>query len=134
MAFPDFSKPFILDTDASSTGLDAVLSQFSDGGTEYVVAYWSPSLSKPERQLHMLATAAKDHSWSWKDHLKTVCFAYNTTAHSTTNFTPFYFMSSQLIKCITQLQIVMSHRPQAKVMKDLVSRCRRDPLLLQIPQ
>jgi len=81
MAFPDFSKPFILDTDASSTGLDAVLSQFSDGGTEYVVAYWSPSLSKPERQLHMLATAAKDHSWSWKDHFEdgVLCLQHHCT-------------------------------------------------------
>ena len=42
--------------------------------------------------LHMLATAAKDHPWSWEHHLRKVCFAYNTSVHSTTGFTPFYLL------------------------------------------
>ena len=50
LVFPDFSKPFILDTDASATGLGAVLSQVGDDGREHVVAFGSRALSKPERQ------------------------------------------------------------------------------------
>lgn len=49
LSFPDFSKPFILDTDASSTGIGAVLSQKQDDGTETVIAYASRTLTKPER-------------------------------------------------------------------------------------
>ena len=50
MAFPDCTKPFILDTDASDIGIGAVLSQFDVNGRERVNAYASRTLSKPERR------------------------------------------------------------------------------------
>ena len=50
LAFPDVSKPFILDTDACDTGLGGVLSQIQEDGSERVIAYASKSLTKPERQ------------------------------------------------------------------------------------
>ena len=50
LTYPDYSKPFILDTDASDTGIGAVLSQVDDNGDERVVAYASRLLSKPERR------------------------------------------------------------------------------------
>eukprot|EP00731_Ephydatia_muelleri_P003189 Em0001g3189a len=44
LAFPDFSKTFLLDTDACETGIGAVLSQEHDG-LERVVAYASRTLT-----------------------------------------------------------------------------------------
>ena len=49
LAFPDFTKEFILDTGASDTGIGAVLSQMQDNGLERVVAYASRVLTKAER-------------------------------------------------------------------------------------
>ena len=50
LAHPDFSLPFILDTDASSSGLGAVFSQKHADGKEHVVAYASRTQSKSERR------------------------------------------------------------------------------------
>ena len=50
LAYPDFKKSFILDTDASDTGIGGVLSQLDDDGRERVIAYGSRLLSKAERR------------------------------------------------------------------------------------
>ena len=49
LAYPRPECQFTLDTDASDTGIGAVLSQIIDG-EEHVIAYASRSLSKPERR------------------------------------------------------------------------------------
>ncbi|XP_075919984.1 uncharacterized protein LOC142922927 [Petromyzon marinus] len=49
LAYPDFSVPFVLDTDASNTGIGGVLSQKVDG-IERVVAYGSRVLSLAEQR------------------------------------------------------------------------------------
>lgn len=49
LAFPDHSRSFILDTDASNTGIGCVLSQVQNNGSECVIAYSSRVLSKSER-------------------------------------------------------------------------------------
>jgi predicted aspartyl protease len=48
LGYPDMNDPFTLDTDASGFGIGAVLSQIHEG-TERVVAYFSKTLGKAER-------------------------------------------------------------------------------------
>ena len=50
LAYPDFLKPFTLETDASVLGLGAVLSQQQDDGHLHPVAYASRALSPQEKR------------------------------------------------------------------------------------
>eukprot|EP01117_Protostelium_nocturnum_P013214 TRINITY_DN4915_c0_g1_i4.p1 TRINITY_DN4915_c0_g1~~TRINITY_DN4915_c0_g1_i4.p1 ORF type:complete len:1172 (+),score=124.10 TRINITY_DN4915_c0_g1_i4:812-4327(+) len=47
---PNFSKPFIIATDASKVDISAILSQKDERGLEYVIAYSSRLLSDSERR------------------------------------------------------------------------------------
>ena len=49
-AYPDFTKEFILDADASNSAIGAVLSQLGLDGWEHVIAYGSRLVTKSERQ------------------------------------------------------------------------------------
>ena len=48
LVFPDFDKPFLLETDASKEELGAVLSQKQSDGRYHPVAFGSHSLRKPD--------------------------------------------------------------------------------------
>ena len=52
LAFADFKKPFLLETDASIEGLGAVLSQEQDDGHYHPVAYASCSLKGGKLKYH----------------------------------------------------------------------------------
>ena len=51
LRYPDPSREYILDTDASNGAVGAVLSQIQDDGREGVVAYFSKTLIPAEREL-----------------------------------------------------------------------------------
>ena len=42
--------------------------------------------------LNMLATHCKNNPWNWEEHLQKVCFAYNTSIHTSTGYSPYYLM------------------------------------------
>jgi len=50
LAFPNFTKPFILHTDASDVAIGAVLAQRDEEGREKVIGYASKSMSPAERR------------------------------------------------------------------------------------
>ena len=52
LAFPDFDKPFLLETDASGRGLGAVLSQKQADGWYHPIAYASRVMNETEQRYH----------------------------------------------------------------------------------
>ena len=58
LVFPDFNKPFLLETDASKEGLGVVLSQKQDDGCYHPVAFGSRML------MHHLSKTIIALSWS----------------------------------------------------------------------
>ena len=52
LAFPDFNKPFLLETDASGKGLGAVLSQKQTDGRYHPIAYASRIMNDTEQRYH----------------------------------------------------------------------------------
>ena len=52
LAFPDFDKPFLLETDASGRGLGAVLSQKQADGWYHPIAYASQVMNETEQRYH----------------------------------------------------------------------------------
>ena len=57
LVYPDYSKPFILETDASLKGLGAVLSQKGDNNEIRVIAYASRSLRPSEKSMRDYSSA-----------------------------------------------------------------------------
>ena len=53
MAFPDFTKPFVLHTDACQDGLAGILYQKQDTGKMGVIAYGSRTLTPSEKNYHL---------------------------------------------------------------------------------
>ena len=70
LKFTDYSKPFVLETDASSDRLGAVLLQEGEDGKLHPIAYGSQSLTKAERNYHSGKTEFLALKWAVTDHFK----------------------------------------------------------------
>jgi len=92
LAFADYTKPFILHTDASGTGLGAVLLQQQEDSSERVIAYASRGLRRSERNYpaHKLEFLAL--KWAITD--KFHDYLYATTFTVTTDNNPLTYVMS----------------------------------------
>ena len=70
LVFPDFEKPFLLETDASKEGLEAVLSQEQSDGWYHPVAIGSCSLTLVEKNYHSSKLEFLMLKWSVTEHFK----------------------------------------------------------------
>ena len=68
--FPDFKKPFLLETDASKEGLGAVLSQKQSDGWYHPIAFGSRSLTPAEKNYHSSKLEFLTLKWSVMEHFK----------------------------------------------------------------
>ena len=81
LAYPDFSKPFVLHTDASGKGLGADLEQVQADGTSHPIAYASRTLSKHEAKYGITELEALAVVWALRH------FRAYLLGHSCTVFT-----------------------------------------------
>ena len=70
LVFPNFKKPFLLETDASKEGLGAVLSQKQNDGQYHPIAFGSHSLTPAEKNYHSSKLEFLALKWSVTEHFK----------------------------------------------------------------
>ena len=70
LAFADYTKDFLLETDASKEGLGAVLSQKQEDGWFHLVAYGSWALSTHEKNYHSTKLEFLALKWAVMEHFK----------------------------------------------------------------
>ena len=70
LSFADYSKPFLLETDASKDGFGAVLLQKGDDGRCHPIAYGSKALSKSEKNYHSSKLEFLALKWAVTEHFR----------------------------------------------------------------
>ena len=78
LAFPDYSAPFVLYTDASGTGIGAVLMQQDARGKNHVLAYASRTLNTAESNYSVTHLETLAVVWSLK-HFRDIVLGYPIT-------------------------------------------------------
>ena len=81
LVFPDFNKPFLLETDASKEGLGVVLSQKQDDGRYHPVAFGSRTLTQSEQNYHSSKLEFLALKWSVTETLQRIlslCSVYSS--------------------------------------------------------
>ena len=81
LAYPSFDQEFVLETDASISGLGAVLAQVQSDGKLHPIAYASRSLSPPERNYGITELETLAVVWSMSH------FHYYLYGHKVTVYT-----------------------------------------------
>ena len=117
LGFADYSLPFILQTDASGTGLGVVLSQIQDGH-ERVISYGSRSLNQaesryPAHKLELLAI-----KWSITDKFRDYLFGNKFTVMTDNNPLVYITTSAKLdatgqrwVAALSQFNFSIKYKP-----------------------
>jgi len=117
LALPDWSRPFIVDTDASDTGIGAVLSQTSANGQEHVISYASRLLTKAECNYCVTRKAVVSFLHHFRQYLIGVKFVICTNHGALTLLQNFKSPEGQLARRLEKLQefeFSIVHRPGRK--------------------
>ena len=70
LVFPDFDRPFLLETDSSKEGLEVVLSQKQEDGHYHPIAFGSRSFTPAEKNYHSSKLEFLALKWSITEHFK----------------------------------------------------------------
>ena len=92
LAYPDFDLPFILHTDASSTGLGCGLFQIQHGSIR-VIGYGSRTLTGSEEKYHSSKLEFLALKWAICDHFKDYLF-YSPHFEVYTDFNPLTYIKT----------------------------------------
>ena len=68
LAFADYTKPFLLETDVSKDGLEAVLLQKQEDGQYHPVTYGSRALMPHEKNYHLTKLEFLALKWAVTEH------------------------------------------------------------------
>ncbi len=82
LAFPNYKKPFILCTDASSLGVGAVLMQASESQRPHVIAYASRVLNSAESKYSMTHLETLAVVWALKHFRGILVYGYPITVYT----------------------------------------------------
>ena len=70
LAFADYNKPFLLETNASKDGLGAVLLQKDENGKYHPITYGSKAFSKSEKNYHSSKLEFLPLKWAVTEHFQ----------------------------------------------------------------
>ena len=85
LVFPDFNKPFLLETDASKEGLGVVLSQKQDDRCYHPESFGSRMLTPSEQNYHSSKLEFLALKWSITEHFKEYLAYAPFTVHTDNN-------------------------------------------------
>ena len=132
LAFPDFTRPFILTTDASAIAIGAVLSQIQHDDREHPISFYSKILNATERkwdaceqELYAIVTAVKHY----KSFLMKNQFEVRTDNATCAYVIKKPDLSPKLSRWAIQLadyDFTVTHKPgQTNTIADALSRCSK---------
>ena len=96
LAYADYQRPFKVHTDASESGLGAVLYQDQEDGTTRVVAYASRSLSKSEKRYHSSKLEFLALKWSICERFHEYLYGGEFEVHTDNNSLTCVLMTTKL--------------------------------------
>ena len=99
LGFADYTKPFLLETDASKEGLETVLSQKQTDGWYHLVTYGSRAFIPPKKNYHLPKLKFTALKWAVTEHFKE-CLLYQPFLMKTGNNSLAYIMTTPNIDAL----------------------------------